>query len=592
MRDFGLPPLVDPIRSGGLADAVFENAARDPGMPQCAVRERDGGWREMTAGAFGDEVLALARGLLASGVGFGDRVAVMSRTRYEWTLFAHALWSLGAQVVSVYPTSSAAQLRRVLGDSGASAVVVESEDHAMTLGTACDDLPALRRLWQLDADCLGELRAAGRDVPDDAVHRLRHAVTPGSTAAVVHTSGTTGEPRGCAVPHSALAFETDTLLAGWRHLMAAQDEQPSLLNFLPMCHVYGLMVSVLSVRGGILLGHQPETTPDELLTALRSFRPTCVFAVPYLFEKLYGKARSAAARAGHLRGFERAEEVSELYARAVEDHALGHGPGPGPRLRAKHALHDRLVHRRLREALGGRARHVVSGGSPLSRRMGLLFAGAGITVYDGYGLTETTAAVTAQPPGRPKFGTVGRPMPGASLHLAEDGEIWVSGAMLFSGYTDGGADGPRDGWLATGDTGEFDEDGYLVITGRKKDVIITSGGNTVSPAVLEERLRAHPLISQALVVGDGKPFVGALIALDPDELAQWDGAVPDEIERQIGRAVMAANASVSRSEQIRAFRILRRDFTDHPELLTPSLKLRRDAAARHFATEIRALYER
>lgn len=595
VRDFGVPALVDRLRAGGLADAVFENAARDPVLPQIALREEDGSWRAVTAARFRDDVLALAKGLLAGGIAFGDRVALMSGTRYEWTLFAHALWAVGAQVVSVYPTSSPAQLHRVLAASGATAIVVEHEDHAMTLGTACDGLPALRRVWQLDADCVRELAEGGLHVPDDEVHRRRYAVTPDSTAAIVHTSGTTGEPRGCAVRHSALAFECDTLLAGWRHLMAAPGEQPSVLMFLPMCHIYGLMVSVLCVRGGVLIGHQAETAPAALLPALRSFAPTSLFAVPYLFEKLYSGARSAAVRAGHGQLFDRATDVAVRYADAVEQHAHGTGRGPGTRLRARHAVHERLVHRKLREALGGRARHVVSGGSPLSRRLGLAFAGAGITVYDGYGLTETTAAVTAQPPGRPRFGTVGRPMPGAAVHIAQDGEIWVRGPMVFSGYT-GKPDEPEgegllDGWLATGDTGRLDDDGYLVLTGRKKDVIVTSGGNTVSPYLLEERLRTHPLVSQALVIGDNRPYVTALITLDPEALEQWEG-VPDEVvEREIGRAVAGANSAVSRSEAIRGYRILPHEFTEDAGLLTPSMKLRRATAVRRYATEIAALYE-
>lgn len=591
---------MEPPRSGGLADAVFENAARDPGLLQCALPDEGGGWRELTAARFRDEVLALAKGLLASGVAFGDRVAVMSRTRYEWTLFAHALWTVGAQLVAVYPTSSAAQLRHMLATSGASTVVVEHEDHAMTLGTACGGLPALRRVWQLDADCVRELTEAGREVPEEEVHRRRGLVTPDATAAIVHTSGTTGEPRGCAVQHSALAFECDTLLAGWRHLMGPPGEQPSVLAFLPMSHIYGLVVSVLCIRGGVLLGHQTETAPDQLLAAFQSFAPTCLFAVPYVFEKIYARARAAAARTGHGRLFDRASAAAMRYARLTEQQSLGAGPGPGARLRAQHALYDRLVHRRLRQALGGRARHVVSGGSPLSRRLGLLFSGAGITVYDGYGLTETTAAVTAQPPGRPKFGTVGRPVPGAALHIAADGEIWVRGEMLFSGYTGGpwdhetkdGAGLLYDGWLATGDQGRLDDDGYLILTGRKKDVIVTSGGHTVSPYVLEERLCAHPLVSQALVVGDGRPYVTALITLDPEAVEQWTGVPEEELERQVARAVAAANSAVSRAESIRAFRILPQEFSEDTGLMTPSMKVRRDATAARYAHEINALYAR
>ncbi|MGW7518265.1 AMP-dependent synthetase/ligase [Streptomyces sp. NPDC054796] len=607
MREFSVPPMVEPLRSGGLADTVFETAAREPGLLQVARRDpSDGGqWREVTASAFRDEVFALAKGLLAEGVRFGDPVAVMARTCYEWTLFSFALWTVGALVVPVHPTSSAEQLRWVLSTSGARAIVVEHEDHAMTLGAACGGLPELQRVWQLDAGCVKALSDAGTVVSDEQVHRHRWAVTPRTTAAVVYTSGTTGPPRGCVITHSSLAFECDNLLAGWRGLMAGRDEQPSVLVFLPLCHIYGLMVTVMCLRGGILMGHQPELGAAELLPALQSFRPSCVFAVPYVFEKLFERARRAADETGRGRLFEQAAGTAARYAEAVERQTLEEGPGPGAALRARHAFYDRLVYRRLREVLGGRTRNVVSGGSTLSRELGLTFAGAGITVYDGYGLTETTAAVTAQPPGRPRFGTVGRPMPGASVHIARDGEVWVRGEMLFSGYVGDPAATDavlRDGWLATGDVGHLEDDGYLVITGRKKDIIVTSGGKSVSPLVLEERLRAHALVSQALVVGDDRPYVAALLTLDPEALEHWKRhrahgearghSLDDELDHEIGRAVAAANSVVSRAESIRTYRVLSEEFSVDSGLMTPSLKLRRSAITRMYAAEIEQLYAR
>ncbi|AXK33345.1 long-chain fatty acid--CoA ligase [Streptomyces armeniacus] len=615
MREYSLPPLVDPVYEGGLADSVYETAAREPGLPQLARREegagglRDGAWRPMTAAAFRNEVLALAKGLLADGIRFGEPVAVMARTSYEWTLFSYALWSVGARVVTVYPTSSPDQVRRILASSGACAIVVENEQHAMTLGSACGTLPSLRRVWQLDTGCVAKLTSAGTPVADEEVHRHRRAVTPDSTAALIYTSGTTGPPRGCVITHANLAVECDTLLKGWRQLMAEPGEQPAILAFLPMCHVYGLMVSVLCLRGGVLLGHQSDPAPEALLPALASFRPTCVFAVPYIFERIFARARRAAEEQGRLRLFEQAVRTAEQYAEAAEQRALGTGPGPGPALRVRRALADRLVYRRIRAVLGGRTRNVVSGGSTLSRELGLVFSGAGITVYDGYGLTETTAAVTAQPPERPRFGTVGRPLPGTSLHIARDGEVWVRGRTICAGYVAGAADeGPRpDGWLATGDVGYLD-DGYLVITGRKKDVIVTSGGETVAPLVLEERLRAHPLVSQALVVGEDRPYIAALVTLDPDALEHWQRygrtgrgsgygqgnvhgrSIGEELRREIDRAVAAANSAVSRAESIRAFRILSEEFSVDNGMMTPSLKLRRGAIVRMYAAEIDELY--
>ncbi|MFC4494957.1 AMP-dependent synthetase/ligase [Streptomyces ovatisporus] len=644
MRDYSCPPLVAPLRSGGLADSVYETAAREPELPQLARRDSPDGstgpWREMTAAAFAEKVMGLAKGLLAEGVRFGDRVAVMTRTRYEWTVFGYALWSIGAQAVPIYATSSPEQLRWVLADSESCAVVVEHEDHAMTVGSVCGGLRSLRHIWQLDAGCVEWLTDRGRPVDENEVHRHRWAVTPEMTAATIYTSGTTGRPRGCAITHANLAVECDTLIAGWGGLMGEPGQQPAILAFLPVGHVYGLMVTVLCVRGGYLLGHQPEMAVRDLVPALQSFRPTCLFAVPLIFEKVYARARMIAVKSGRGDLFERAMDIATRYAEAMEARSLGAGPGPSTGLKARHAVYERLVYRQLRSVLGGRTRNVVSGGSTLSRELGLVFSGAGITVYDGYGLTETTAAVTAQPPGRPRFGTVGRPMPGASVHIAEDDEVWVRGPMVFPGYTglaearreaqgpassrnrgDGHApeqsdDGGtllrphneellQDGWLGTGDVGHLD-DGYLVITGRKKDVIITSGGRSVAPMVLETRLRAHPLISQALVVGDDRPFVGALLTLDPEVLQQWRTAMEqygpsrpgsgsnmsEELEREVQRAVAAANSIVSRAESIRAFRVLSDEFSMEDGLVTPSLKLRRGAITRMYAAEIDELYAR
>ncbi|MGP3984764.1 AMP-dependent synthetase/ligase [Streptomyces sp. KR80] len=606
MREFGLPPLVSPPSAGGLADSVYDVAERTPYLPQLSRRSSATSleWTTVTAARFRDEVLALAKGLIADGVGFGDRVALMSRSRYEWTLFSYAAWSIGAQLIPVYPTSSSEQVHWILYDSRASAIVVEQEDQAMTVGSVCDGLP-LRRIWQLDAGCVAELSEQGRGVTEAVVHNRRRSVKPHSAAAITYTSGTTGRPKGCVITHANLAFECDTLLAGWHSLLAEPGEQPSVLAFLPLSHIYGLMMQVGCLRGGILLGHQSDLSTNALLPALASFRPTFIYGVPYIFQKICDRARRTAEETGRLEVFDKAVEVAVRYAEAMEQRALGTGPGPSPSLRVQHALYERPVYERMRAVLGGRARFALSGGSTLGRELGLLFWGIGIKIHDGYGLTESSGGVTAQPLGRIKYGTVGRPLPGCSIRIAWDGEILVRGDVVFAGYLDdrvGTEAALRGGWLATGDVGSLDSEGYLTITGRKKDTIVTSGGKSVAPAVLEERLRAHPLVSQCLVVGDNRPFISALITLDPEALGHWQRlhqkqeldframTSDPELREEIGRAVGSANSAVSRAESIRAFRILPAEFSAADGLMTPSLKLRRSAVVKAYSAEIAGMY--
>ncbi|WP_455351566.1 AMP-dependent synthetase/ligase [Streptomyces sp. SYSU K217416] len=609
MHEMGAPCGAGPLLTGGLADSVYDTAERTPDLVLLSRRSaaHPDGWEPTSAARFRDEVMAVAKGFLANGIRFGDRVALMSRTRYEWTVLAYALWSLGAEVVPVYPTSSIEQVRWILYDAEVRVVVVEHENHAMTVAAACDAQTELSAIWQMDMDCLATLTDQGLGLADDLIHRHRRSVRPDQVASISYTSGTTGTPKGCLITHANLAAECDILLAGWGGILAEPGEQPSILNFLPVAHIYGLMVGVACLRGGVRLGHQPDLTPEELLPALASFRPTFVFAVPYIFEKIFHKARRGAELAGRERLFDRAADVAVRYAEAVERRSIGSGPGPGPALKLLHALYDRLVYGKLRDVLGGRVRNAVSGGSTLRRELGLFFAGTGVTVYDGYGLTETAGAITAQPPGAVRFGTVGRPLPGSAVHIAQDGEVWVRGDTVFAGYLNNPKATEavlRDGWFATGDVGRLDAEGYLVITGRKKDIIITSGGKSVAPLILEEQLRHHPLISQCLVVGDNQPYIAALITVDREALAHWQrlkGKEPadlstmtddDELRAQIQRAVSRANTRVSRAESIRAFRILPTEFTLADGMMTPSLKLRRRAITGAYAADIEALYAR
>lgn len=606
MREFTVPPMAAAPQVGGLADAVFDHAESDPDRVALGRKDTAGRWQDMTSAQFRDEVLALAKGLLAQGVRFGDRVALMCPTRYEWTLFDFALWTVGAQSVPIYPTSSAEQVFWMLHDSEVTACMVEHEDHAMTIGSVVDRLPQLQRLWQLDAGAVAELVQAGAHIEDEVVHRHRRAVTPDSIATIIYTSGTTGRPKGCVITHSNFMFEADTMIGRWEPVFHSKpgDEAATLL-FLPLSHVFGRMVEIAAIRGRVKLGHQPVLQASALLPDLAAFRPTFILAVPYIFEKIFNAARRKAEATGKAGPFEKAVEVAVKYAEAMEHRAFGLGPGPSAGLRMQHQFFEKVVYGKVRDAMGGRVRHAMSGGSGMDRRLGLFFEGSGITVFEGYGLTESTAAATANPPERTRYGTVGQPIPGTTVHIAEDGEVWLHGGHVFGGYlgdpksTDAVL---HDGWLATGDLGALDEDGYLTITGRKKEILVTSGGKSVSPAALEERVRNHPLVAQCIVVGNDRPYIAALVTVDQEAVEHWlamqnKAPLPaaelvrdPELEMEIRRAVVAANTLVSKAESIRTFRILAHPFSEEHGLLTPSLKLKRKAIETAYAVEVDALY--
>ncbi|MFG2946842.1 AMP-dependent synthetase/ligase [Streptomyces adustus] len=606
MREFTNPPSASAPPVGGLADVVFRYAEEDPLHIALGRKDEQGQWQDVTSAEFRDEVLALAKGLLAEGVRFGDRVAIMSRTRYEWTQLDFALWSIGAEVVPIYPTSSAEQCFWMLYDAEVAAAIVEHEDHAMTIATVIDRLPRLRRLWQLDSGCVPELYEAGAHLEDEVVHRHREAVTPESTATIIYTSGTTGRPKGCVLSHGNFMFEADTVMARWEPVFHSRkgDEAATLL-FLPLAHVFGRMVEIAAIRGRVRFGHQPQLHASALLPDLAAFRPTFILAVPYIFEKVFNAARRKAEKEGKAGPFEKAVEVAVRYAEALENKAWGLGPGPSAALRVQHQFFDKVVYAKVRAAMGGRIRNAMSGGSAMDRRLGLFFAGAGVQIYEGYGLTESTAAATANPPEQTRYGTVGQAVPGVTVHIADDGEIWLNGANVFQGYLNNPKatdESLHDGWLATGDLGSLDEDGYLTITGRKKEILVTSGGKSVSPGVLEERVRDHPLVNQCIVVGNDRPYIAALVTLDEEAVEHWlqmsGRALPSPaelvrdtaLETEVRRAVVAANTLVSQAESIRTFRILAQPFTEEHGLLTPSLKLKRKAIEKAYADEVEALY--
>ncbi|MEY9490756.1 long-chain acyl-CoA synthetase [Streptomyces calvus] len=606
VREARTAALAPPRTTGTTADIPYTNAAEAPDAVVLR-REQHGTWHPVTAADFAREVTAVAKGLIAAGLGPGDRVAVMSRTRYEWAVLDFAIWSAGGQSVPVYATSSAEQVEWIVRDSGARYVVTETAQNTATVTTATAVHPAPPRVWELDAGGLADLTALGADVADEEATKRRTALTPDTAATVCYTSGTTGRPKGCVLTHANLHAEAaNTVELLHPVFKEVTDQVASTLLFLPLAHILGRTIQIACLLGRIEIGHFPSIKPDELRPALKAFRPTFLVGVPYLFEKIHDTGRATAEKLGRGASFERAHRIAVRFGEAHLNRFLGRGKGPGPGLYAAWALYDLLVYRRVRKELGGRVRYAISGGSPLERDLNLFFYAAGVMVYEGYGLTETTAAATIVPPLSPRPGTVGLPVPGTAVRIADDGEVCVKGGIVFGSYWNNpDATGAvlDDGWFRTGDLGSLDEDGYLAITGRKKDIIVTSGGKNVSPSVLEDRLRSRPPVGQCLVVGDNRPFVAALITLDPETVAHWlsvrkmpadtpmSEVVRDpRMRADVQRAVDYANEAVSRAESIRAFTLVDGEFTEENGLLTPSLKVKRRAAQEAYAQEIEALY--
>ncbi|MFB6704265.1 AMP-dependent synthetase/ligase [Streptomyces sp. NPDC056333] len=609
VRQVSVPPIAPPVRHGSLAEIPFDNAREAPGDAVLSRKQPDGNWQDVTAEQFAGEVLAVAKGLIAEGLRAGDRIAIMARTTYEWTLLDFAGWAAGLVTVPIYPTSSAFQARWILQDSGAVACAVETAEEGRLISQERKQLGDLAHLWQFDTGALGRLKTLGRDVPDDAVAARRAALEPETPATLIYTSGTTGRPKGCVLTHGNFFAEVDNAIELLHPVFKSVSKEPaSTLLFLPLSHVFGRMVAIGCLRARVRLGHAPSIRTEDLLGDLAGFRPSFLLAIPYVLEKVYNTGRATAEKMGRASSFDRAARIAQRYGQAVEAAEHGTGPGPGWGLRAARALYDPLVYRRIRAALGGHVRYAICGGSPLGRRLAAFYAGAGIEIFEGYGLTETTAAATVTPPLKPRLGTVGWPLPGTAVRIAEDGEVLLSGGQVFRGYwdTERGAPVPAldGGWFATGDLGALDEDGYLTITGRKKEIIMTTGGKNVAPAPLEDWLRAHPLVGQCMVVGDNRPFITALITLEADGLLHWrqmrkkqdvpirDLVADEELRGALQRAVDEANRLVSRAESIRKFVVLPVDFTEEGGHLTPSLKLKRDAILRDFEAEIEELYRR
>jgi long-chain acyl-CoA synthetase len=601
MPEFAVPPLSTVPESGGVADIVFANAEQAPNVVSFR-RKVEGSWRDVTAAQFLAEVVEVAKGLVAAGIQPGDRIGILSANCYEWTLFDFAIWAAGAASVPIYVTSSTEQIEWIMSDSGAVGVVVENAALAQKVESVRSALPDLAHVWHIEgtggSGAVQELVAAGADIPDEEIDARRSAVKPDDLATLIYTSGTTGRPKGVTLTHrnmhASVGNAVEYLSAMFR---GGEGEETSTLLFLPLAHVFGRMVEVGAVAARATLGHWADV--KTLTENLAEFRPTFLLSVPYVLEKVYNGARQKAHKDGKGKIFDAAAATAIEFSEA--------GDAAGVWLTIKHAVFDRLVYSKLRAALGGRVQYAISGGAALGTRLTHFFRGVGITVFEGYGLTETTAASFVNSPGAFKPGTVGKPLPGTGVRITADGEIELRGDGVFTRYWNNeaatGESIDADGWFATGDLGELDSDGFLRITGRKKEILVTSGGKNVAPSVIEDRISSHPLVGQAFVVGDGQKYVAALITIDADYFGYWkttagksaDATVAELVEdadllAEIQRAIDEGNEAVSKAESVRRFRVLDTEFNPENGYLTPSLKLKRNVIMKDFAREVDALY--
>ncbi|MPZ67075.1 MAG: AMP-binding protein [Pseudonocardiaceae bacterium] len=604
MREFSGPATATVADEENLTDVVWANAERF-GSSISFRRRVDGSWVDVTAKDFATQVRAVARGLMGSEIERGDRVALLSKTRYEWTLFDYAIWAAGGATVPIYETSSAEQVEWILSDSGAKAVIVETSEHRAMVQGLTDRLPGLARILQIEpptepggpAAAIDELAALGAEIGDDAVRERASSVGAADLATLIYTSGTTGRPKGCELTHRNVLAGVRAGAEAFPKLLQAGN---SVLLFLPLAHVFARIIQCGSVYSRVTLGHTPDV--KNLVADLAEFQPSFVLSVPRVFEKVYNGAKQKAHADGKGRIFDAAEAAAIAWSRAQDS------GGPGLGLRLRHIAFDKLVYSKLRGVLGGRCIAAVSGGAPLGERLGHFFRGIGVPVLEGYGLTETTAATTVNSEDASKVGTVGRPVAGVTIRIDDDGEIMIKGETVFSRYWNNEQatnEALEQGWFHSGDLGELDDDGFLRVTGRKKEIIVTAGGKNVAPAVLEDRIRAHRLISQCMVVGDQQPFVGALVTIDQEAFPAWraehgkpeDASVADladdtDLRAEVQGAVDEANKAVSTAEAIRKFRILPVDFSEDTGELTPTLKLKRAVVAKSFSGEIEAIYTR
>jgi len=597
VRELSVPANIPPVSGGNVTDQIEDLFARNPQFPSVSI-QTDDEWSTITAAQFREQVRNVAKGLIAEGLNAGDRIAILSRTRYEWTVADYAIWYAGCVTVPIYETSSPEQVEWIVSDSHVVATFFEAQRTTHAFQPIAAKVPHMTRSYIFSDDVLAELARKGANVSDSELESRRTSAGPSDPATLIYTSGTTGQPKGCIITHGNLISEVDTLVKAVPEVFDVPEA--STLIFLPLAHVFGRLIQVAMLRGEVTIGHCPN--PTALLKDLGSFKPTFLLAVPRVFEKVFNGSAAKAHEASPVKGkiFDRAAATAIAYSEALDHGHVSKG------LTIKHGLFDKLVYSKLRHAMGGRVTHAISGGAALGSRLGHFYRGIGLIILEGYGLTETTAGSTLNLPSALKIGSVGRPLPGTGARIESDGEILLKGPHVFAGYWNNDAATAEamtsDGWFRTGDIGELDGDGYLRITGRKKELIVTAGGKNVAPAVLEDRLRANPIISQCVVVGDNKPYIGALVTLDQDALPQILAATNIEsapmsdliqnadVRALVQKAVNAANEAVSNSEAIKKFVILPEDLTIDNGYLTPKMSIRRHLIVQDFAGDIEGLY--
>ncbi|OJF82566.1 AMP-dependent synthetase/ligase [Nocardia seriolae] len=596
MREFEVPATYTIPENANMSDGAFRHAAQTPDLVVFNTPDGKGGWNDVTATEFAKAVTDVAKGLVASGIELGDRVAIMAATSYEWVVLDFAIWAAGGCTVAIFDSSAAEQVRWILSDSGTKLIVVQNDKHRATVAEIEGGLGDLNEVLQIDKGAVAELKARGKDLDDAVVHERRAQVKAASPATLIYTSGTTGRPKGVMLSHSNLYAESAADRSAMSEFLRPGCKS---LLFLPLAHVFARAVALAAFDAGVAVAHTADWS--TLVEQFGQYKPNFILSVPRVFEKVFNGAKQKAHDGGKGKIFDYATEIAIAYSQSLEK------GGPNILLKLQHMVFDKLVYGKLREAMGGQCASAVSGGGPLGSRLGHYFRGAGVTIYEGYGLTESTAAVSVNTPKFIKVGSVGRPLPGHGAKVADDGELLIRGGVVFAGYwnnPDATADAfDADGWFKTGDLGAIDDNGFISITGRKKEILVTAGGKNVSPTMLEDSLRQHPLISQVMVVGDGEPFIGALITLDQDALPSWlerngvgaDTPIEHVIENpalvaEINDAVAATNKLVSHAEAIKKIRILPVDWTEEGGELTPKLSLKRAVVMKKYAADVDAIY--